>query len=174
MTGDMETLSTNSVNAGAVVKGLLYVPDLDKTDPCINSTKPYIPSNATRQANLPPQDYHLIALAPWLSPECSQSFLVSADGDPIQAFLFFLPNRGDQMPPSIADGVWGVGDNGLWKQNHQYPVYGISTTIGTALMKELSLYSGNMTDVPYGHNLTEIYSDLRDYVRIYADIRTGA
>jgi hypothetical protein len=173
MTRGLSTLSSNSVGPGDVVKGLLYVPDLDRNDPCINSTRPYIPSNATRQANLPLQDYHLIALAPWVSSECTQSFLASADGDPIQGFLFFLPNRGNQTPPMVSDPAWNLGDGGSWKSQHEYSVYAISTTVATALMKEISLYSGNMTDVPYGHNLTEIYSDSRDYVRIFAQIPTG-
>ena len=39
-------------------------------------------------------------------------------------------------------------------------------------MQELGKYSGNMTDVPNGHLLTEEY-DSRDYVRLYTVVTTG-
>ena len=40
-------------------------------------------------------------------------------------------------------------------------------------MHELSLYSGNITSVPYGHQIAELPSiDPRDYVRIYTQIGT--
>lgn len=46
------------------------------------------------------------------------------------------------------------------------------TDSGTTLMDASARYSGNMTDVPNGHELTEYY-DSRDYVRLYVDIDTG-
>jgi hypothetical protein len=41
-------------------------------------------------------------------------------------------------------------------------------------MHELSLYSGNMTNVPYGHQISELpYVDPRDYVRLYTKLVTS-
>jgi hypothetical protein len=39
-------------------------------------------------------------------------------------------------------------------------------------LMESALYSGNMTNVPHGHDLTELY-DSRQYVRLFVDIDTG-
>ncbi len=37
------------------------------------------------------------------------------------------------------------------------------------IMQQLGLYSGNMTDVPFGAQLVDIY-DARDFARLYTDI----
>lgn len=42
---------------------------------------------------------------------------------------------------------------------------------GNRLMHQLSLYSGNMTNVPWGHDISELPgTDPRDYVRLYTRI----
>ena len=54
-----------------------------------------------------------------------------------------------------------------------YPVYAISGHLGRQLMLHLSSYSGNMTAVPYGHDISELPgSDPRAYVRLYTEIDT--
>lgn len=155
------------------MSGLLYTPDLAADDPCVNASAPYVPANVTRQSDLPDTDYDLIAIAPWVSPECTQSYFTSARSDPIRAFLFFLPNQGSSLPPTANDAVWSLGDGGQWKSENRFPVYAVPTNEATLLMYQSSLYSGNMTDVPYGHALTETY-DSRDYVRLFMNIDTGA
>ena len=132
-----------------------------------------MPANATRQANLPNKDYDLVALVPWISANCTLSYLVSAASDPVRAILFYPPNNSTSEPPAVNDPMWLLNDGGAWKSNNHYPAYAIPGEVGNTLMFHLSHYSGNMTDVEYGHNLTENH-DSRDYVRMYADISTGS
>ena len=147
------------------------MPDLDRNDPCFNVSKGYVPTNVTRQANLPPTDFTLIALAPWISAECTKSYLTSAHMDPTRAFLFYLPDNGTTKPPPISSPSWGLHDGGAWKTKTPFPVYAVSSEMGTQLMHQLSLYSGNMTGVPYGHEISEMFGiDPRDYVRLYSQI----
>lgn len=87
--------------------------------------------------------------------------------------MFYLPDNQTTMPPMADDGVWDLGDGGSWKSQNKYPVYALPGASGALLMQQSALYSGNMTNVPFGHQLTEIY-DPRDYVRLYVDINTGS
>ncbi|KAI9837056.1 MAG: hypothetical protein M1819_000705 [Sarea resinae] len=163
---EVVTLSTNTDGDG--IKGLLYVPDLAASDPCLNTSA--LPAHVTRQANLPNSNVDLVALAPWISPDCVQSYLASARADPIRAFIFYPTNTSEL--PAANDPLWDLFDGGQWKSKNPFPVYAIPELDGKDLMKDLSLYSGNMSDVPFGHQLTEIY-DARDYVRMLAAIDTG-
>ncbi|CAK3946896.1 RING finger membrane [Lecanosticta acicola] len=171
---DIRTLSTTGAQSGNDVTGLLYVPNLDSDDPCLNASAPYIPQNATRRSNLPATDYDLIALAPWLNSTCSLSFMTSARQYPTRGFLFYIPDSGTNAPPEPGDPMWDTGDGGKWKQENGWPVYALPGQDGAWLMGNSSLYSGNMTDVPHGHALTEIFGDSRDYVRLFVDIDTGS
>lgn len=156
------------------ITGFLYVPDLEDGDPCVNLSQPYIPSNVTRQANLPPTDFTLVALAPWISAECTQAYLTGARLDPARAFLFYLVDNGtidgSAQPPPISSPAWDLQDGGAWKSETPFPVYAVPSDIGAQLMYALSLYSGNMTQVPHGHDLSETGYDPRDYVRLYTQI----
>lgn len=134
-------------------------------------SKDYIPSNVTRQANLPPTDFTLIAIAPWINVECTQEYLSAARQDPNKAFIFYLPDNGTQTPPPPSSLAWDLRDGGAWKTQYQYPVYTIPGFHGDRLMRQLSLYSGNMTSVPHGHQISELPGiDPRDYVRLYTAI----
>ncbi|KAK3114848.1 hypothetical protein LTR53_006385 [Teratosphaeriaceae sp. CCFEE 6253] len=172
---NLRTLSTNGASPGKAASGLLYTPTLTPGSPCINASGPYVPANATRIQNLPDAEYDLVALAPWLSPECVQEYFAAArhaDGL-VRAFLFWLPNdTGVETPPEVSDAVWGLGDGGSWKRDNDYPVYALPGASAAELMQASDEYSGNMTEVPFGHNLTEFY-DSRDYVRLYVDIDTA-
>ncbi len=146
------------------------MPDLDRDDDCYNISKEYVPANATRQANLPPTDYTLVALAPWINVECTFAYMSAARSDPVRALIFYLPGN-DTTTPHASSATWNLQDGGAWRSRHQFPVYAIPGFLGSSLMHELSLYSGNMTDVPYGHELTELPGvDPRDYVRLYTEI----
>ncbi|KAH0542138.1 hypothetical protein FGG08_003438 [Glutinoglossum americanum] len=166
------TLSSSTISRSTDIRGLLYVPDLDRIDPCVNASSLYIPSNATRQTNLPQEDYRLIAIAPWISADCTLAYLSAARQDPIRAFIFYPLDNGTGPLPPANDQMWGLHDGGQWRSHNKYPVYAVTSQVGNTLMTHLSRYSGNMTDVENGHYLTEIY-DIRDYARIYTDIRTG-
>ena len=155
------------------MEGLLYVPDLDNSDPCLNISQQYITQSTTRQANLPPTDYSLIALAPWISANCTLSYLAAARADPARAFVFYPTDNSTDQPPPMNDPMWGLNDGGAWKSQNKYPVYAVPGQTGALLMHHLGKYSGNMTDVENGHLLTEMY-DSRDYVRLYTVITTGS
>ncbi|EPE30824.1 RING/U-box [Glarea lozoyensis ATCC 20868] len=170
----VQTLSTQNADRSGVASGFLYVPDLDRTDPCYNISKTHLPNNVTRQANLAPTDFALVALAPWINAECTQSYLRSARSDPSKAFLFYLPDNSTEKPPSSSSPVWDLQDGGAWRKKNMYPVYAISGYLGGQLMVQLSHYSGNMTSVPYGHEISELPgTDPRDYVRMYTEIDTS-
>ena len=170
---DIRTISSRGASSGNDVTGLLYVPTLDDSSPCINATEPYIPQNVTRRANLPPDDYNLVALAPWVSGECSLEYMEVARQDPTKAILFFLPGTSG-VPPESSDPQWDIARAGVdnWKAQNGFPVYAVNGQSGATLMNASAAYSGNMTDVPNGHLFTEYYPS-RDYVRLHADINTG-
>ena len=168
----LTTLSTTGTSPGNDVIGLLYVPDLRPQDPCIAASEPHVPQNVTRRSNLPSKDYDLVAIAPWLSPQCTLKYLESARHDPIRGFLFFLPDNSSSPPPADDATTWSLGDNVDWKHDHHFPVYAIPGQTGNILMRASSAYSGNMTEVPDGHLLSEYY-DSRDYVRLFADVATS-
>lgn len=151
----------------------MYVPDLGTNSLCSNLSRAYgVPSNVTHQANLPAADFTLIAVAPWINAECTQAYLASARGDPVRAFLFYLPDNGTAQPPSISSSAWGLDDGGQWKITNQFPVYAIPSSTGVDLVHASSLYSGNMTSVPYGHQIAGLPNgDPRDYVRMYTKIK---
>ncbi|KAI9682916.1 MAG: hypothetical protein M1829_006352 [Trizodia sp. TS-e1964] len=170
---NIQTLSSSTISGGQDIYGFLYVPDLLPNDPCTNLSSRYVPSNVTRQANLPRTDYDLVALAPWINPQCTLSYLEAARGDPVRAFIFYLTDLSVSQTPAVNDPVWSLNDGGEWKLGNPYPVIAVPGSVGNDLMTHLSFYSGNMSDVEYGHSLTEIY-DSRDYARIYVEIGTGS
>ncbi|PSK51931.1 hypothetical protein B9Z65_3198 [Elsinoe australis] len=166
----IRTLSTNSASVGSSPEGLLYVPTLDDTDPCVNASSPYVPDNVTRRPNLPNLAFPPVAIAPWLSPQCVQSYLAAARRDTARSFVFFLPNQGTDTPPSANDAAWGLSDGGRWKGDNPYPVYAISSSAGQTLMQQSALYSGpNLTTAPNGQQLGQLY-DRNDYAKLYIDI----
>jgi hypothetical protein len=155
--------------------GLLYVPDIDPADPCFAQTQAILPNEVTRQANLPNTDFNIIGLAPWVSANCTKAFLTAAHFDPIRAFIFYLPDNSADQPPSINSAVWDMNDGGAWKSESPFPVYAVPGLIGSQMMTQLSLYSGNLTTVPYGHELINEYQiDPRDYARVYTEIDVEA
>ncbi|TGO33222.1 hypothetical protein BHYA_0259g00040 [Botrytis hyacinthi] len=171
ITDNLQTLSTHNADASGAIGGFLYVPDLDDQDTCYNISKQYVPSNATRQANLPATDFTLIALAPWISIECTKSYLSAARQDPIRAFIFYPPDNSTSRPPPISSDQWALEDGGTWKSRNKYPVYAVPGIFGQRMMREISLYSGNLTDVPNGHQLSTFPGiDPRDYVRVYTQL----
>lgn len=148
------------------------MPNLDSEDACFESREDYVPNNVTRLANLPPSDFTLIALAPWTSVNCTQAYLASARASPTRAVIFYLPEDDSDAPPPPHSPVWNLEDEGLWKLTNPYSVYAVSSSTGNQLMRQLSLYSGNMTSVPNGHAISAMPGgDPRSYVRLYTYIR---
>ncbi|KAI9752228.1 MAG: hypothetical protein M4579_005704 [Chaenotheca gracillima] len=170
--GPLPTLSSNTVQGGDDVKGLLYVPDLAPNDACVDLSKPFIPNNVTRQANLPAKDYYLIALAPWISANCTLNYLASAAKAQARGFLFYPTDHRPNPPPPLKDQMWNLNDGGRWKSRNLYPVWAIPGSIGDDVMSHLSHYSGNMSVVDYGDQLTQQH-DPRDYARLYVQVGTA-
>ncbi|KAK5663584.1 hypothetical protein OQA88_4015 [Cercophora sp. LCS_1] len=152
--------------------GLLYVPDLEQDDPCVNQTAPYVPENAVRRANLPPANMHVIAIAPWVSSTCSKKYMASASRDPLQGLIFFRPHsHPEEPPPAAASPSWDINGSTRWRSQNLFPVLAVSGLVGRELVYQLSLYSGNLTQVPFSRNITDFYHpDPEDYVRIWSEI----
>ncbi|EON98304.1 putative ring finger domain-containing protein [Phaeoacremonium minimum UCRPA7] len=157
-----------------IIQGLLYVPDLETNDPCNALSKAYIPSKVTRRADLPPTNYNLIAIAPWINPNCTQSYLASARVDPLRGFILYHPDNNTDKPPGANSEEWDLGDGGSWKVTNRYPIYAVSGVVGAEMMQQLHEYSGNVSQVPFGSNITALYDpDPMDYVRIWTEIRVS-
>lgn len=149
------------------------MPELSPEDPCSEETSSFIPSNVTHRQNLPDLNSDIIALAPWSSPDCVQSFLAAERNDPLSAAIFYLPGNSSSIPLSTTNSVWDLNDKGSWRSENEFPVYAISGTAGGELMHQLSQYSGNITQVPYGDRLVKDFrSD--EYIRVYSVIRVAS
>ena len=66
-------------------------------------------------------------------------------------------------------------DGGVWKSEAEYPVYAVPGSLGNQMMAQLSQYSGNLTNLPYGRTLISGYQiDPRSYLRVYTEIDIAA
>lgn len=153
--------------------GPLYVPELS-TDQCKNSTAAYVPANVTRFHNLPPtKNYHQVAMAPWTTTQCIYEFLDNASDDPLlRAIIFFPPDDSQTIPPPANDAMWDLNDGGHWKTDHDFAIYAVPGSTGRLVMNALADYSGNLTSVPHGHDLSGRYHP-SDYVREIVQIPTS-
>jgi len=160
--GNVRTLSTTGAAAGVEVSGLLYTPVPSST---LCSQWPlYVPKNAT-QVVLPRAIFGFIALAPWISQNCTLAYLAAVQQDPVRAFVFYLPGNSSDTPPLANDPAWALGDGGKWKSSNKFPVYAIPSDSGNQIMSQLTLYTGNLTSVPNGHELANSFP-ASDYVRL--------
>lgn len=167
----MRTLSTVNTKAGNDLTGLLYIPDPAPGSSC-NDTAHFVPANATRASNLPRGgNFAFMAIAPWISPDCTLAYLAAAKNDPLRAFIFFVPDNGTDAPESNSD-AWSLGDGGKWKSNTKFPVYAIPGSMGSLILDEMALYSGNLTSVPNGHELADELSP-NSYVRLALTLDIG-
>ncbi|KAF2751414.1 hypothetical protein M011DRAFT_464152 [Sporormia fimetaria CBS 119925] len=153
--------------------GLLYVPDL-RTDECRELEEEHVPANVTRVTNLPlGENYALVALAPWFSRKCMTEYFESARVQPMNAFLVYQPGASTEQPPIANDPSWSLDDGGTWKSANSFPTYAIAPASGAIIMDQLSQYSGNVTDVPYGQELASVL-EATDYVRLWTSIGTDS
>ncbi|KAL4993833.1 hypothetical protein BDV10DRAFT_16398 [Aspergillus recurvatus] len=149
--GNIQTLSAQNAPKDGTIEGLLFVPSLGSHDPCNNATASFIPANVTRHKDVAPFGYHTIGLAPWITPNCSQSFLDASRRVGTEALLFFLPATDNTKPPPPADSTWLLHGGSSWESENMYPVYAIPGPAGIALMEQLSWFSNNRT-LPQGQN----------------------
>jgi hypothetical protein len=116
-------------------------------------------------------NYHLIAIAPWVNGRCADAYLTAARAAPVRAFLFYKPGAGSDSPPSPDSADWHIHDKADWMAQTKWPVYAVSGMVGDVVMQHLSLYSGNVTEVPFGHNISERFlADPEDYLRIWTEL----
>ncbi|KAK0668253.1 hypothetical protein QBC41DRAFT_252463 [Cercophora samala] len=171
-TGNTTVLSSRFAGTtNGIIQGLLYVPDLPYGHECVEETAPHIPESVVRQSSLPPTNYYLIAIAPWISARCSRAYLASARTAPVRGFLFFLPGNSSEAPPSAESEMWNIAEEFEWKTQSGYPVYAVSSMAGQVMMQHLSLYSGNLTEVPFGNNIsTRFQAEEEDYARIWTEL----
>lgn len=169
---DIVALSTTNAVPGNDINGLLYLPELDTRGTCHDKLYDLVPRNTTTQSNLPNGDafWTWVAVAPWISPECFLEFLHAAEDDDLRAFIFYLPDNSTTVPDP-KDPRWLTSD-GKWRSWARFPVYAISGYNGAILTDALSRYSGNLTDVPYGHMLANEFP-LQSYVRLAASLTIG-
>lgn len=164
--------TTNADTLDGIIQGLLYVPDITSYTACDTLQYDFIPPNVTRRSDLPPTNYNLIALAPWFSIDCTQAYLASARLDPIRAFIFYKPNNSSNKPQDVDSPVWSLDDEGAWKTANRYPVFAVPGLEGQQMIEQLSLYSGNVSDIPHGEEITELYGpNPSDYVRIWTELQ---
>ncbi|GKT91715.1 RING finger domain-containing protein [Colletotrichum tofieldiae] len=172
ISANLTTLSTtNSETQHGIIRGLLYVPDLSVTDPCYEQQYDIIPRNATTQATLPPTNYNLIALAPWFNATCTKAYLASARLDPIRAFVFYRPNNSTREPQGADSPIWDLDDGDSWRSQNRFPIFAIPGAEGNKMMRQLSLYSGNISQIPYGDQIEQIYDPHdNDFIRIWTEL----
>jgi type II secretory pathway pseudopilin PulG len=179
--GVIRTLSANNPDNYAVVQGVVYVPEIAPSSACDNSTiHSLLPANVTTKADIVPfegrNNFPLIGLAPWTTdtPACVEYFLGRMTADGVHGAIFFHPGADSEQPPSANDPSWNLGRGGHWKAENPYPIYAVPGMLGAFLLDRLAQYSGNMSQVPYGAQLVDMY-DPRDAVRLFArmDVATG-
>lgn len=170
MSDNIRTLSTNSASNRNDIGGLLYVPDLQPSDPCTNLSAQYVLPNVTRRANLPSGQYPFVAFAPWITPNCTRSYLAAAYD--ASAFIFYLTDSHTGIPPSVNDETWNLNDGGSWKSENAYPVYAIPSNAGRIVMRQLAVYSGTPNNGSRGDLLTAAHSS-SNYSRLYTTISTN-
>lgn len=113
------------------------------------------------------QNYPLVAIFPWVSNnDCVEAYFAQSRADAVRSVFTFQPNASQDLPDANS---WNLGDNGEWKADNQYPIYGVAASAGLQILYEMSLYSGNMTSAPNG-NLLASQNDPRDLPRLFAHV----
>lgn len=164
-------LSQNGIKANAITYGVIYVPELS-SESCKGNASTLVPVNVTRRSNLPSNTYSLVALAPWFSPECTLQYLAATSGNPVAAFIFFLPDNSSDIPPLVNDKAWFLKDGGAWKKTYRFPVFAIPSSIGFKLINELTHYSSNASKIPFREEIISAFPD-SEFIQLGAEIRFG-
>ncbi|KAK3497138.1 uncharacterized protein B0T23DRAFT_426286 [Neurospora hispaniola] len=163
--------SKYAATQNGVIQGLLYVPDLSERYPCVDNLTAYIPESAPRRAQLPPANINLIALVPWINAQCARHFLISARQDPVRGLIFYKPDNSTEKPPKGSSDEWDIGDGGKWRSQAGYPIYAMSGAAGQRVMNQLSLYSGNVSEIPFGDRIAQVYNPSPgDFVRVWTEL----
>ncbi|CAP93587.1 hypothetical protein NUH16_004376 [Penicillium rubens] len=169
----VQTISSNGMPDDGLVSGLLFVPTLEPHDPCYDITASSVPPNVTRYEDVSDFGYSLVGLAPWVTAECSLSFLSAAQKVGTHAMIFFQPSDNEtDIPPDSNDSRWATNDGDKWRMDNNYPVYAISGPAGATLINDLSWYS-NKTPDSNRDEWTEDFALQTETNRLFARIETG-
>src|SRR5436190_7057357 len=150
----------NSPNLAPSYAGLLYFPANPRN--CSDSSVPNngIPRNGVTFDHLP-LGFNLIAMIPITA--CTSDYLMQAKRDQAEVAVLYNYTSMSNMPSSSLTNTFGV---------FKSPIYGITSDDAAPLLQNMVSYSGEMSSVPFGKNLTAIY-DPFDYVRLTLTIDTG-
>lgn len=77
------------------------------------------------------------------------------------------------MPPETKDASWALDDGGKWQYDNAFPTYAIPGADGSLVVREMSLYSGNVSTAPYGKWLEQEF-DSTDYIRLWAKVNANS
>ncbi|KAJ5455372.1 hypothetical protein N7475_010493 [Penicillium sp. IBT 31633x] len=169
----VQTISSNGLPETGLVSGLLFVPSLETHDPCQKSTASFVPSNVTRYEDVSDFGYPLVGLAPWVSSECSLSFLDAAQKVGTHAMIFFQPSSNDtDIPPDSNSPLWTIDDEEEWRVHNHYPVYAIPGPAGITLINDLSWYSDQAPGIKRDVS-SETFEIQQDSKRLFARIESG-
>ncbi|CAG8893034.1 unnamed protein product [Penicillium egyptiacum] len=169
----VQTISSNSIPEDGFVSGLLFVPSLEPHDPCYDITASSVPANVTRYKDVSEFGYSLVGIAPWVTAECSLSFLSAAQKVGTHAMIFFQPSDNEtDIPPDSNDSRWATKDGDKWRMDNNYPVYAISGPAGATLINDLSWYSNETPDSKRDKS-TENFALQTETNRLFARIETG-
>jgi nucleolar protein 58 len=94
---------------------------------------------------------------------CTSDYLMQAKRDQAEVAVLYNYTSASNMPSSALTNTFGV---------FKSPIYGITSDDAAPLLQNMVNYSGEMSSVPFGNNLTAIYDPL-DYVRLTLTIDTG-
>lgn len=100
-------------------------------------------------------------------------YFATARNEPVKAFIVFKPDNGTDMPPETKDASWALDDGGKWQYDNAFPTYAIPGADGSLVVREMSLYSGNVSTAPYGKWLEQEF-DSTDYIRLWAKVNANS
>jgi hypothetical protein len=169
----VQTLSTNGVPESRQISGLLFVPTLAAHDPCNDLAAPFVPRNVTRHEDVASFGYPTIGISPWVSEDCTKSFLAASREVESDALVFFQPYKNDsEIPPPATNLCWDLNDGDQWKKDNQYPIYAIPGPAATTLMHELAWFSNGKKNRSRGETYPS-FQKRDSSVRLFTMIANG-
>lgn len=68
--------------------------------------------------------------------------------------------------------AWSSSDGGSWRQQNDFPIYRVSRSVAGTMLGISRQYSKNITDLPFGDQLTQEYGP-RSYIRLGVFVDTA-
>lgn len=129
----------------------------------------------TRYKDVSDYGYPVIGLAPWVTAECTQSFLAASREIDAEALVFFQPSSNETtIPPPYSDQRWDLHDEDQWRKQNEYPIYAIPGPAGLTLMHELAWFSDGQSNHSSNDNETLTDSSRKETSqRLFTMLDTG-